>query len=155
MRRRDMSANDVPINESDRRYFTPAAAWKIKFWVFLGGCASLKFRVCKKFRVGLTFVYRNWSQAFLAVEMNTRFPIFTLRLKFLICACLYLNSGYHATFTVLAGNQGGASDGYWQSYNCCNHLHKYQIEISSDSMERFVGRRLSRSRINQYHHLHL
>jgi len=26
MRRRDMSANDVPINESDRRHFTPAAA---------------------------------------------------------------------------------------------------------------------------------
>jgi len=26
MQRRDMSANDVPINESDRRYFTPAAA---------------------------------------------------------------------------------------------------------------------------------
>jgi hypothetical protein len=26
MRHRDMSANDVPINESDRRYFTPAAA---------------------------------------------------------------------------------------------------------------------------------
>lgn len=117
----------------------------IRSWVFLGGCASSKFRVCKKFRVRLAFVYRvqqlisgipGCGDEYKVPNLHSEIEVLNmcLSLTYFRLPCYFHCSGWESE---------------WSFRWLMTILQLLQSSAS------YVGRRLSRSRTNQYHHLHL
>jgi len=113
--------------------------------VFLGGCASSKVRVCKKFRVGLAFVYRVQKQISGVPGCGDEYEVPNLQSEIEVHnMCLFLTYFRLSCYFHCSG---------WESEWSFRWLMTILQLLQSSAS--YVGRRLSRSRTNQYHHLHL